>query len=106
VLNVLTSVSAWEREIIGERTSAALQHKARNGEFTGGRMPYGWKLGSDGRRLEVEPAEVPILERARELRAAGKSLRGIAGELEAQGFKSREGKRFGPSSVLRLLRAS
>jgi DNA invertase Pin-like site-specific DNA recombinase len=27
VLNILGSVSQWEREVIGERTAAALQHK-------------------------------------------------------------------------------
>jgi DNA invertase Pin-like site-specific DNA recombinase len=36
VLNVLASVSQWEREAIGERTAAAMQHKAACGEFTGG----------------------------------------------------------------------
>src|SRR5215831_17502980 len=36
VLNVLASVSQWEREAIGERTSAAMQHKASVGEYTGG----------------------------------------------------------------------
>src|SRR6202158_3470062 len=35
VLNVLASVSQWEREAIGERTAAALQHKGSQGEYTG-----------------------------------------------------------------------
>src|SRR2546427_13295599 len=46
VLNVL--VSQWEREAIGERTSAALQHKASRGEYTGGTVPYGYRLAADG----------------------------------------------------------
>ncbi len=103
VLNVLTSVSAWEREVIGERTSAALQHKAQNGEFTGGRIPYGKRLAANGVHLVAEPAETPALERARELRDAGVSLRAIGAELETLGFRNREGHRFGPSSVRRLL---
>ena len=32
VLNVMSSVGQWEREAIGERTSAAMQHKASQGE--------------------------------------------------------------------------
>src|SRR5207302_10417331 len=35
VLNVLASVSQWEREAIGERTATAMQHKAKQGEYTG-----------------------------------------------------------------------
>jgi DNA invertase Pin-like site-specific DNA recombinase len=39
VLNVLASVSQWEREAIGERTATAMQHKAKQGEYTGGWAP-------------------------------------------------------------------
>ncbi len=39
VLNVLASVSQWEREAIGERTATAMQHKAKQGEYTGGQAP-------------------------------------------------------------------
>ncbi|GAC1430248.1 MAG: hypothetical protein NVSMB62_27670 [Acidobacteriaceae bacterium] len=41
VLNVLASVSQWEREAIGERTAVAMQHKVAQGEYTGGQTPYG-----------------------------------------------------------------
>ena len=34
VLNVLASVSQWDREAIGERTAMAMQHKAKQGEYT------------------------------------------------------------------------
>ena len=39
VLNVLASVSQWERAAIGERTATAMQHKASQGEYTGGWAP-------------------------------------------------------------------
>jgi DNA invertase Pin-like site-specific DNA recombinase len=55
VLNVLASVSQWEREAIGERTSAALKHKAAQGEYIGGDVPYGYRLAADGERLEPHP---------------------------------------------------
>src|SRR5882672_9158542 len=48
VLNVLASVSQWEREAIGERTSAAMKHKAGQGEYTGGDVPYGWRVATVG----------------------------------------------------------
>ena len=41
VLNVLASVSQWEREVIGERTSAAMQHMKSLNKYTGGKTPYG-----------------------------------------------------------------
>jgi site-specific DNA recombinase len=44
VLNVLASVSQWEREAIGERTSMAMRHMAAQGQYTGGPPPYGYTL--------------------------------------------------------------
>ncbi len=57
MLKVLASVSQWEWEAIGERTAAAMQHKASVGEYTGGDFPYGFLLGPDGEKLVEDPAE-------------------------------------------------
>src|SRR5258707_13329637 len=103
VLNVLASVSQWEREAIGERTSAAMQHKASVGEYTGGDLPYGYSLGADGERLVENPQEQRVLSTARTLRGAGLSLRSVARELNAQGFRSRTGPQFAHVQVARML---
>jgi site-specific DNA recombinase len=103
VLNVLASVSQWEREAIGERTAAALQHKAGQGEYIGGDTPYGYRLAADGERLEEEPAEQVLMAEAKRLRGGGLSLRAVARELEAQGFRSRVGRGFAAAQVQRLV---
>jgi DNA invertase Pin-like site-specific DNA recombinase len=103
VLNVLASVSQWERETIGERTSAAMQHKASVGEYTGGDFPYGYGLGPDGEKLLEDPEEQKVLTAAQKLREAGFSLRYVARELNAQGFRSRTGKPFAHVQVARML---
>ena len=105
VLNVLASVAQWEREATGERTSAAMQHKASQDEFTGGRVPYGFKLGADGVHLDEEPAEQAVLEEARTLRAAGLSLRMVAAELDKLGMHSRTGRAFAAVQVARMVAA-
>src|SRR5262249_27382797 len=95
VLNVLASVSQWEREAIGERTSAAMQYKASLGEYTGGEVPYGYSLApNSGDRLVENPEEQKVLGIARKLRDAGQSLRAVARSLNAEGFRSRTGKHF------------
>jgi DNA invertase Pin-like site-specific DNA recombinase len=103
VLNVLASVSQWEREAIGERTSAAMQHKASVGEYTGGDIPYGYSLASDGDHLVEKPEEQKVLSTARTLRGAGLSLRSVARELNAQGFRSRTGRQFAHVQIARML---
>ncbi len=104
VLNVLASVSQWEREAIGERTSAAMQHKAACGEYTGGEAPYGYAIGDDGNLVAIEP-EQKVIALARDLRAAGLSLRAVARELDALGFQSRAGRAFAAVQIQRMTAA-
>jgi len=86
VLNVLCSASQWERETIGERTSAALRHKQSQGEVVS-RAPRGLKIV--GTKLEVDPTSdgLKMATRARELRLQGLTYRAIAETLTADGFR-------------------
>jgi DNA invertase Pin-like site-specific DNA recombinase len=106
VLNVLASVAQWEREATGERTSAAMRHKAASGEYTGGRAPFGQRIAGDGVRLEPDPAEQAILVRVREANVAGATLRAIAARLAAEGLRGRTGRPFGAGQIRRLLRVA
>lgn len=103
VLNVLMSVAQWEREAIGERTSDAMQHMRAEGRYTGGKVPYGFEL-VDGELVENE-AEQAVLSEARELKAAGLSLRAISAELANAGHMSRAGRPFGPKAVRGMVAA-
>jgi len=105
VLNVLASVSQWERETIGERTSEALKHKASIGEYTGGIVPYGYVLSRDGVRLTPNPNEQKVIKRAIKLRKRGYSLRAIAEALVKDGYLNRSGRMFNPSAVKKMLAA-
>src|SRR5262249_32812089 len=105
VLNVLASVSQWEREAIGERTSAAMQHKASVGEYCGGKPPFGFDVAPDGDHLVENPAEQALLVTARRLRSGGHSFRAVARELSARGFKSRTGAPFSHMQVVRMVGA-
>jgi DNA invertase Pin-like site-specific DNA recombinase len=100
VLNVLGAVSQWEREAIGERTAAAMAHKASRGEYIGGEAPFGYRV-IDGRRLE-HGEEQAIIREARALRAAGLSLRAVASRLHEMGHRSRTGKAFAAMQVARM----
>ena len=89
VLNILASVSQWEREAIGERTAAAMQHKAARGEYTGGEPPFGYRREAE--MLVAHPEEQAAIELARQLYAGHRSLRGVARELESRGIRAGRG---------------
>ena len=100
VLNVLASVSQWEREVIGERTSVAMRHMQDEGRYIGGNVPYGFHL-VDGELLEHD-AEQQVIASARKLRTAGLTLRAVASELSKRGFTTRSGRAFVHTQVARI----
>lgn len=102
VLNVLASVSQWEREAIGERTKEAMQLKKSKGEFTGGKIPYGYRLASDGVHLVELPREQVTVGLVRELLGKGYSKRRVARELTSRGIQSRRGSKWNHSQIARM----
>jgi site-specific DNA recombinase len=105
VLNVMASVSQWEREAIGERTRDALRHKKALGQRVG-TVPFGHAISCDGATLVQDPEEQRVLGLIRAHRSAGLTLRQIANELNAQGSRTRRGSRWQLRSVHHLLRVA
>lgn len=101
VLNILASVSQWEREIIAERTSDAMRYKQSQGEYIGGKAPYGFDL-VDG-ALVSNDFEQNVIQQAKRLRESGLSLNAVAKELEKVGIKTRNNKVFDGKQIQRMV---
>jgi DNA invertase Pin-like site-specific DNA recombinase len=102
VLNLLLSVSQWERQAIGERTKVALRHKIAKGERVG-KIRYGYDLAEDGVSLVRNEVEQAGIELMRSLRSRGDSYRAIAAELNDRGISTKEGGRWLFVSVRKIL---
>ncbi len=87
-------------------TRDAMAHKRARGEYTGGRLPYGWSLAGDGVSLVPNEAERAIVAEGRRLRGAGLSLRAVGAELEALGLLPRSGGRWHAETVKAALGAN
>ncbi|OVE72642.1 hypothetical protein BVX93_02110, partial [bacterium B13(2017)] len=117
VLNVLASISQWERESIDAGKSEAPQQKRTEGEKTGGRFaPFGYdingviqKQSKDGKdyvlpRLKINSEEQLIINRIKYLNARGYSLGKIAQILKDKGYKTKSGTiNWQPITVSRIL---
>jgi site-specific DNA recombinase len=100
-LTVLAGMAQFERDLIAERTRAALaEHSRRDGE-SGGRMPYGY--ARDGQSIRVEREASRIVRRIFALRSQGLTLRAIATQLNKRTTPSPRGKRWFHSSVAVVL---
>src|SRR5262245_56604999 len=102
VITIMAAVSQWEREAIGERTRDAMRHKRSNGERVGN-IAYGFRLARDGKQLEPDPQEQAVLNAIGELRAKRCTLRGIAAELNARGWRTRQASAWRLEHVARIL---
>jgi len=103
VLNVMASVSQWEREVIAERTVEALAHKKANNKAYGP-TPYGFKRVGDD--LIPDEIEQEILKTINRLRSRGESFRSIAKELERRGCLTKKGNtKWHPDTIKGILAA-
>ena len=106
VFRMLAVMSEFERDVIAERTSAAMQHKKSRGEYVG-TVPFGYQLDDDGVTLNEDENEQEIISMIRELREQGYSLRKIAGELDRQGIPTKQGANaWNAMTVRRICQAS
>ena len=104
-LTMAAGFAEMERNMVKERTRAALAHKKSKGELTGS-APYGKRVSADGITLEGCPEELEVVAIVRELQAAGLSQRKIAEELNARGLVNRAGGAFLKTQIARMVGAA
>ena len=100
VLNIMTAVSQWEREAIGERTQTALMHKKAHRKVYN-HVPYGFYR--DGDALVALADEQTVVGRIRAWRAGGWPLRRIADTLNRDAVPTKQGNRWFPQTVKDVL---
>ena len=107
MLTILTGMSEWERETIGERTADALAHLKAQGVQLGGEA-IGWQRTGQkdehGRRVIVRvDSEADAIERIQALRGEGLTLRAICARLEADGVPTKRGGKWSAKVVRSVL---
>ena len=105
MVQLLGVFAEFERSSIVERTIAGMERKAARGEWTGGSVPYGYRLDSERHFLVPEPDEasvVPQIFRRYAERLEGSSA--LATWLTERGLRTRAGKPFNVPGVLSILR--
>jgi DNA invertase Pin-like site-specific DNA recombinase len=95
--------AAYERAIIRKRIKVALAVKQERGERTGG-IPFGFRLGRDGKKLLPVKKEQDIIKQAKRLRSRGHSYQTIADRLTGKRRFQRNGKPFHAIQIARMLR--
>jgi DNA invertase Pin-like site-specific DNA recombinase len=103
LFRLLSVLGEFERDIISERTKAALAHKKSKGERVG-EIPIGYNVDSKGSMVSA-PDELQTIKLICELHESGQSLRGIADELTRKKIATKKGgERWKHSTIQRVLK--
>jgi site-specific DNA recombinase len=102
VLNIMTAVSQWEREAIGERTATVLQHKRANLRVYSRLVPYGYQRVGD--QLVADAGEQVVISRIQTQRHVSKlTLQAICDGLNRDGLRTKQGKSWVPARIADVL---
>ncbi|EIM27207.1 recombinase family protein [Microvirga lotononidis] len=85
VFTILSAVAEAERDRIRERITDVKKDQKQRGRYLGGKVPFGYKVGSDGELVEVAEQQQAIREMV-ELKAQGRPLRAISEVMKAKGY--------------------
>lgn len=101
LFTVIGALAQWEREEISARVAASVPIRARQGKNTGGTGSFGyhWVEGS----LIVNPQEAPTVKEIFKTFLETKKLLTTAKLLNDKGYRSRNGAKFGKTTVKRIL---
>ena len=107
-LSIMAAVAQFERTRIEERATEGRKAKRAIGGHIGGEAPYGYcKIGTGKEaRLEPNPAEQVVVDKAGAMKREGRPARWIAAELNRQNYRSRVGNPFQATQVVRMLKTA
>lgn len=99
MLKIILVFAELERNMTSERVTATMISRASNGQWNGGRIPFGYSYDSNTSTFSVREDEAAICRKLRDLYLENKSLVYTARALNAEGFKTRAGVDWTPPAV-------
>lgn len=104
MFQMLSVLAEFERNLVAERTSTALQHKKSTDQKYCGNTPYGFEA-VDGRLIQVAQ-EAGVVAQIQAARIGGSTLQTIADDLNTRGVPTKTGKQWQPATIHLLLKRS
>nr|WP_181726201.1 recombinase family protein [Polaromonas sp.]QJS06516.1 resolvase [Polaromonas sp.] len=102
MFQMLSVLAEFERNLVAERTTNALQHKKRAGQKYTNQTPYGFEA-IEGRLVQVQQ-EAEVVGEIQTARSSGKTLQSIADHLNGRSIPTKTGKQWTPATIHLLLR--
>lgn len=102
-IGILSEFAQLERDTITERLSSGRKQKAKEGGYSGGAAPIGYKIERGGKSLYLDKEKAPAVKLAFRLNRQGLKLQQIADALNEAGHTTKRGAAFTPTQIHRIL---
>lgn len=105
MLKIILVFAELERKMTAERVTAVMISRAGNGQWNGGRIPFGYSYDKSTETFSVNKQEASVVLRMYDLYEETRSLLQVAKSLNASGIKHRSGKDWTPTTVGIILKS-
>lgn len=99
MLKIILVFAELERNMTSERVTAAMISRASNGQWNGGRIPFGYSYDPESGEFSVREDEAQICQILKEDYLENKSLTHTSRLLNERGYKTRAGVEWSPTAV-------
>ena len=103
MLKIILIFAELERNMTSERVTAVMLSRANNGQWNGGRIPYGYNYDKKTREFSLNPTENSVYNLICDLYEQYQSLLYVTRYLNEHGYRTRAGKEWTVTAVHKLL---
>lgn len=99
MLKIILVFAELERNMTSERVTATMVSRVNNGQWNGGRIPFGYSYDSESQIFSIREDEAAVCRELKDLYIENQSLIHTARALNEKGYKTRAGADWTPTSV-------
>ena len=103
MLKIILVFAELERQMTSERVTAVMLSRANNGQWNGGKIPFGYNYDKTTQTFTVNPKESPIIESIYHLYLQSSSIIYVCKSLNAQGIPTRNSNKWAAPTLHRIL---
>ena len=103
MLKIILVFAELERNMTSERVTAVMMSRASNGQWNGGRIPYGYIHDKETKQFSLDPVESKIVNMIWDVYEQYQSVNQVVKHLNGMGIKTRGEKDWTTAVVYKIL---
>ncbi len=103
MLKIILVFAELERQITAERVTAVMLSRAENGQWNGGRIPYGYEYDKKEKTFALNPVENKVYNLILDLYEQYQSILYVTRYLNDHGLCTRNGKEWSTTAVYKIM---